>query len=445
MESNSPPPVTPQSQTQAIASRVEEMPSAEAAAILANLPVEQSADVCEHLDPNTVGDILSQMDVQLAATVITDMEPPEASVVLSAMNPDDRVDILGHIASPLHDQLIAEMTAKDAADVLHLEQYPPDSAGGIMTTEVTALGEHLTVEQAIAELRRLNEEMEQMFYVYVVDARKHLIGVLSMRDLIFARPEMAISRIMRTNVVSVPAGMDQEKVARMMRETGYLAVPVVDDRHRLVGLITLDDAVEVIEEEATEDVQKMFGAGAEERLNSPWQYSFRKRVWWLEVNLATAFLAGSVVGYFQDTLSRLAILGVYMPIVAGMGGNASAQAMSVSIRGLAVGKVNRRMLWEVMYRELLVGLLTGIAIGLTTAIVAVMWQHSPMLGLVVGLALVINHILACTSGAAIPFIMKKLGYDPAQSATIFATTVTDVAGFFALFALASLFMRYLLN
>jgi len=199
-----------------------------------------------------------------------------------------------------------------------------------------------------------------------------------------------------------------------------------------------------MEKEATEDVQKMFGAGAEERLSSPWQYSFRKRVWWLEVNLATAFLAGAVVGYFEDTLSRLAILGVYMPIVAGMGGNASAQAMSVSIRGLAVGKVNRRLLWNVMYRELLVGLLTGIVIGLTTALIATLWQHSPMLGLVVGLALIINHALACTSGAAIPFIMKRLGYDPAQSATIFATTVTDVAGFFALFALASLFMRYLL-
>lgn len=434
-----------QEDVQQIAARIEEIPTAQAAAILANLPAEQAADVCECLDPNTAGDILSQMDAQLAATVISDMEPPEASVVLSAMNPDDRVDILGHITSPLHDQLVGEMTAKDAADVLHLEQYPTDTAGGIMTTEVTALSEHLTVEQAIAELRRLNEELEQMFYVYVVDARRHLVGVLSMRNLIFARPETMLSRIMRPNVFSVPATMDQEQVARIMRETGWLAIPVVDDRHRLVGLITVDDAVEVMEEEATEDVQKMFGAGAEERLNSPWQYSFRKRVWWLEVNLATAFLAGSVVGYFEDTLSRLAILGVYMPIVAGMGGNASAQAMSVSIRGLAVGKVNRRLLWEVMYRESLVGLLTGIAIGLTTAIVAVLWQHSPMLGLVVGLALLINHILACTSGAAIPFIMKRLGYDPAQSATIFATTVTDVAGFFALFALASLFMRYLLK
>ncbi|MCC6424580.1 MAG: magnesium transporter [Phycisphaerales bacterium] len=445
MESTSPQTNTAQDEAHQIAARIEEIPSAEAAAILANLSHELAALVCEYLDPNTAGKILSQMDVQLAAAIISDMEPPEASVVLSAMNPDDRVDILGHVTSPLHDQLVSEMTAKDAADVLHLEQYPPDTAGGIMTTEVTALGENLTVEQAIAELRRLNEELEQMFYVYVVDVRRHLIGVLSMRDLIFARPDTVLSRIMRPNVFSVPATMDQEQVARVMRDTGYLAVPVVDDHHRLVGLITLDDAVEVIEEEATEDVQKMFGAGAEERLNSPWQYSFRKRVWWLEVNLATAFLAGSVVGYFQDTLSRLAILGVYMPIVAGMGGNASAQAMSVSIRGLAVGKVNRRMLWEVIYRELLVGLLTGIAIGLTTAIVAVLWQHSPMLGLVVGLALVINHILACTSGAAIPFIMKKLGYDPAQSATIFATTVTDVAGFFALFALASLFMRYLLN
>ena len=165
------------------------------------------------------------------------------------------------------------MDAEEADEVRELEQYPPDTAGGIMTTEVTALPEDLTVEQAIAELRRLNEELEQMFYVYVVDARGHLVGVLSMRDLILARPERTLAQIMRPNVVSVPATMDQEEVARMMRKYNYLAMPVVDDRNRLVGLITVDDVVDVMEEEATEDVQKMFGAGPEERLSSPWTYS----------------------------------------------------------------------------------------------------------------------------------------------------------------------------
>jgi len=223
---------------------------------------------------------------------------------------------------------------------------------------------------------------------------------------------------------------------------------VVDARNRLLGIVTVDDVVDVLQEEATEDVQKMFGAGAEERLTSRWQFSFRMRVWWLVVNLATAFLAGAVVGAFEPTLQKLTLLAIYMPIVAGMGGNAGAQAMAVSIRGLAIGKVDRSLLWHVIWKEMLVGVTTGIVVAIITAAVALLWHHgqagwprAAALGLVVGLALIVNHTLATTSGAAIPFIMKKLGFDPAQSATIFATTVTDVGGFFGLFMLARLFMN----
>ena len=427
-----------------VAQQIEEMPAADGAAVLAGLPTRRAASVAEYLDPQTAGQILSEMDPTLAASVITDMEAPEASMVLAEMDPDDRVDLLEHVTGPLHEELLGEMDALDAADIRRLEQYPPDSAGGIMTTQVTALPEDLTVEQAISELRRLNEELEQMLYVYVVDGRGHLVGVLSMRDLILARPERNIVEIMRPNVTAVPATMDQEEVARIMRKYDYLAMPVVDGRNRLVGLITVDDVVDVLEEEATEDVQKMFGAGAEERLNSPWQYSFRKRTGWLVVNLATAFLAGWVVSRFDGTIQKLTVLAVYMPIVAGMGGNASAQAMSVAIRGLAVGKPGRNILREVIYRELWVGVLTGLVIGLVTATIAVEWQHNWVLGAVVGLALLINHTLACTTGAGIPFAMKRMGFDPAQSATIFATTVTDVMGFFSLLGLAFVFMRWLL-
>src|SRR2546423_519110 len=311
-----------------------------------------------------------------------------------------------------------------------------------MTPDVTALNEDLTVGQAIEELRRLNEQLEQMFYVYVVDKRGHLVGVLSMRDLIMSRPDRKLSQIMRPNVVAVPATMDQEEVAKVFRDRNYLAMPVVDEKNRLLGIITVDDVVDVIQEEAIEDVQKMFGVSAEERLTSPWHFSFRKRGGWLVGTLATAYLAGWVVSLFDSTISRLTVLAVYMPIVAGMGGNTSAQAMSVAIRGLAVGKVDRAMLRHIIYRETLVGILTGIAIGAITAGVAMLWQRSPWLGLVVAMALIINHTLASITGAGIPMLMKKLGFDPAQSATIFATTVTDVAGFFSLLGLAYLFIRY---
>jgi magnesium transporter len=199
----------------------------------------------------------------------------------------------------------------------------------------------------------------------------------------------------------------------------------------------------VIERETTEDFQKFFGAGPEERLSSPWHYSFRKRLGWLVVNLATAFLAGAVVSLFDSTIAAMTVLAVYMPIVAGMGGNASAQAMAVAIRGIAVGESGKQIVRKVVLRELWVGLLTGLVCGAITAAVAVTWQGNWALGLVVGLALVVNHTLACVSGAGIPFVMKRLGFDPAQSATIFATTVTDVAGFFGFLGLAYLFMPWL--
>jgi magnesium transporter len=432
-------------QAEQVASEVEDLNSADGAAVLETLSTEQAADVAEVLDPQTAANFIAEMDHALAASVISDMEPPEAATVLAYMDPDDRVDILEHVPPALHDQLVSEMDAAERAEVHELEQYPPDTAGGRMTTQVTALYEHITVDNAITTLRELSKELEQMFYVYVINRHRELVGVLSMRDLILADPQTVLSSIMIRNVRAVEASMDQEAVAQLMRKYGYLAMPVVNHNKRLLGLITLDDVIEVLEEETTEDVQKLFGAGAEERLNSPWHFSFRSRVWWLVINLATAFLAGAVVGIFEGTIQELAVLAIYMPIVAGMGGNASAQAMAVVVRGLAVGRVDAKLIRHVILRESIVGVLTGLAIALITAAVVLLWQGNPMLGVVVGLALVINHALACTTGAGIPFIMKRLGFDPAQSATIFATTVTDVGGFFAFLGLATLFRQALIG
>jgi magnesium transporter len=279
------------------------------------------------------------------------MLPPEASMVLAAIDPDDRVDILEHVSGPLHEELMREFSPQDAADVRALEQYPPDTAGGIMTTQVTSLPEDMTVEQAIAELRRLQGRTGADVLCVrrrsadasggcAVDARSD-----------FVAPEMRLNQIMRPNVTSVPATMDQEEVARVMRKYKYLALPVVDARNRLIGLITVDDVVDVITEEATEDVQKMFGAGADERLLSPWQFSFKKRVWWLEVNLATAFLAAWVVSWFDDVIAAIPVLAAYQGIVSGMGGNAGAQALAVAIRGIALGESAPRLLLRVLYRE----------------------------------------------------------------------------------------------
>jgi magnesium transporter len=439
-------PPAPADPSQQLANRLDDIPPADGAAVMRRMSDEKAADLAEYLDPNTAGDILSELDADHAARVITDMEPEEAAMVLSAMDPDDRVDVLQRLPKDLHDRLVGEMPAEDIAEVESLERYPQDTAGGIMTTEVTSLAEYLTVEEAVAQLRRLSEQLEQMFYVYVVDARRHLVGVLSMRDLILARPEKRLHEIMRGDVYAVPATMDQEEVARRMRRYGYLALPVVDDKNRLAGLITVDDVVDVLEEEATEDIHRIFGAGAEERLTSPWHYSYRTRVIWLLVNLGTAFLAAGVVASFQETIAALPILAAYQTIVSGMGGNASAQAMAVAIRGIALGEVDRSMLRHLLLREAIVGFLAGTTVGLATWAIAATFhaaEHGAALGFIIFLALIFNHVNACVTGVAIPFLMKRLGFDPAQSASIFATTFTDCGGFFATLGLAKLLMRYL--
>lgn len=440
------PPTSDIETASSIAQRIEEIPSSDAARVISELPPDIAAKVAEYLDPTTAANVLAETESTTAAIIISAMESPEASLVLEHMNPDDRVDILEYVQGPLHERLVSEMTTEHRDEVRQLEQYPKDTAGGIMTTQVTALYEYLTVDDAIGLLRKLSQELEQMFYVYVINRKKQLVGVLSMRDLILANPQARLHDMMIRNVRSVKATMDQEAVADLMRKHRYLAMPVVDEENVLLGLITTDDVIQVMQDEYTEDVHKMFGAGAEERLNSPWHFSFKKRVWWLVVNLGTAFMAAAVVSAFEDTITKLAILAAYMPIVAGMGGNASAQAMAVAVRGLAIGEVNRSLIRQVIIAQFLVGVTTGLVIGFITMGIAIVFntnlgmERTLRLGVVVFASLVINHTLACTTGAAIPFIMKKLGFDPAQSATIFATTVTDVAGFLALLGLAKFFL-----
>jgi magnesium transporter len=302
-----------------------------------------------------------------------------------------------------------------------------------------ALPEGSTVGDAVDELRRHGDEAAPS-YVYVVDAAARLVGVVSMRDLVLARPATPLRRVMRTDVVSVGAADAPEAVARVLRRGRYAALPVVDRAGRLVGTVTADDVMDSIERDATEDVQQMFGAGPEERLTTPWHLSFRRRLPWLMVNLGLAAVGASVVGAFERTIGAWTVLAMYMPIVAGMGGNASAQAMAVAVRGIAVGDADRISLRRVVARELRVGAASGIVTGAAAAGVALVLHrgHGTLLGALVGTSLLINHTVACAWGAAIPFLMKWLGFDPAQSATIFTTTLTDVLGFFTLLGLASL-------
>jgi magnesium transporter len=320
------------------------------------------------------------------------------------------------------------------------------TADRIMTRQVFAIDRGLTVEQAITELReRADSTPSGLHYAYVVDANRRLAGVLSMRDLILARPAAPLRSVMRNRVVAVRADTDQEDVANLMHRTRYSALPVLDAAGALLGVVTVESVMDVMAEEATEDVQRIFGAGPDERLTSPWHVSVRMRLPWLLVNLVLAFVAASVIRLFEGTLAAWTVLAVYMPIVAGMGGNASAQAMAVAIRGIAVGEAHRVPLRAVITREFRVGLATGLVTAVIAGVVALLFHgaHGGLLAALVALSLLTNHVVGPVWGASIPFVAAKLGFDPAQSATIFTTTLTDMLGFFTLLGLAAAAMKFI--
>jgi magnesium transporter len=319
--------------------------------------------------------------------------------------------------------------------------FSEDTAGGLMTPEVLAVRRQWTVGEAIDAIRRRSEELEQIYYTYVVDADGVLDGVVTMRDLILAPPHAPVDALTNRDITSVSVDADQETVAEIISRRDLLALPVVDQGGRLVGIVTVDDVIDVIHEEASEDLQRLVGAGADERTDSPFLYSLRMRLPWLHVNLLTAFMAAAVVGLFHEAIVRLTLLAVFLPVVAGQGGNAGAQTMAVVIRGLALGEIPAGLGRRVVAREFLLGLANGLVIGVVTSVIAWATSSDPALGLVIGLAMVINMMLACACGAIIPLGLRTLGLDPAQSSSIFLTTVTDVVGFGAFLGLATVALR----
>jgi magnesium transporter len=336
------------------------------------------------------------------------------------------------------------MRPKESGVVENLLEYDEQTAGRIMNPHVFALNEDLTVGEAITELQS-NRDVEMVFYLYVVDDRRHLVGVTSLRRLLLVAPETPLKRIMAGDVISARVDMDQEEVARQVASYNLLAIPVVDEENKLVGVITVDDVIDVIKDEATEDIMRLAGVAGDERVFTPAPESLRKRLPWLGVNLATAFLAAGVVGLFTGTIDALPILAVFMPIVAGMGGNAATQTLTVIVRGIALGELTWGNSRKALLKEAMVGIGNGVALGMVAALVAWITRGDPVLGLVLGAAMVISMFVAATAGVLIPLGLRAANIDPALASSVFITTMTDVFGFFSFLGLATVFSRYLVR
>ncbi len=318
-----------------------------------------------------------------------------------------------------------------------------NSAEEMMTPDFTALRKNLLVSEAMKQIRALGKR-GPLYYVYVTDEAGRLEGVLAMRDLVLADPNVMLESVMLKDVITVPLGADREVIVDLATRHHYLTIPVVDSARRLVGIIHSREVMKATEEEASEDIQKMFGAGGDEEATSPILFAVKKRLPWLYVNLLTAFLAAGVVGLFENTIARITVLAVFLPVVAGQGGNAGAQTLGVVIRGLALGEIEKKLVKRVIWKETCLGILNGVSVGIVTGLIGYLWHGNPYFGLVIGLAMIANMAVACVSGAGIPMAMRALGWDPAQSSSIILTTITDVVGFFSFLGLATLLAHLLI-
>jgi magnesium transporter len=325
---------------------------------------------------------------------------------------------------------------EERTEVDRLLRYDEETAGGRMTSHVVTVPASATAEQALEEIRRQAEEVEDFYQVFVVDRDRKLVGVLPFKDLVISRPERPVRSFMTDADIFVTPDLDQEEVARLMARYNLPSVPVVDDLGRLLGRVTFDDVIDVVEAETTEDLLKFGGVSPDEDLAAGWKDAVRSRLPWLSLNLLTAFLAGGVVYFYQSTIQQTLALAVWMPVIAGMGGNAGTQALAVTVRRLALGLIPVDVFTRVVGKEILVGITNGIVMGLAVGTVAALLGEGPRLGIVVFMAMAGNLMVAGFAGAFIPIVLERLGVDPAVASSIFVTAFTDVCGFLLLLGLA---------
>ncbi len=416
----------------------------QAALALEGLSPRGAASIVRALPPEAAARLLARVHPQSEAAIYEHLVPEPAATLLGLADADDAADAFRALTDESRRVLLASLSTERRRELEERLSYPEHSVGQIMRTDVVAFSKDASVRDVVARLKTITATKHPQSYAYVVDAQRRLLGVLNMRDLLLAEDDARVETIMRTDVVSVPAHIDREELISEPKVKGYLSIPVVDAQGRLLGAVRTSDLLESSQEEATEDLQRLFGASAEERAFSPVLFKVRQRLPWLTVNLATAFLAASVVALFEDLIARIAVLAVFLPIVAGQGGNSGVQTLSVVLRGLVVGEVRLRDAMRLTMLEVSVGLTNGLVIGVVTALAVWFWNGNPWMGLVLGLAMVVNLIAAGFAGAVIPLGMKRLGFDPAQSSGIFLTTITDVIGFFAFLGFATVFQARLL-
>ena len=373
---------------------------------------------------------LKELPPELLPGILAMIDDDKVSRVIARADPDDAVTFIDSLPEERREE------------VRELISYPEGTVGRIMTTDFLAVPPTTTAQGAIDKIRERGE-LETFFYLYVVDDNGKLVGVVPIRNLVIAPPDRVLVEIMIADPIRAEVSMDQEEAARLVSRYDLLALPIVEHDGRLAGLITVDDVIDVIADETTEDMYKMAGVGIKERAFSPLRESAARRVPWLGFNMLWAFAAASVISMFEKTIGAVPALAVFMPIIAGQAGNAGIQTATVVVRSMALGEIESTNLFRLLCKEWGLGLIKGLLFGLVLGIVAWLWKGNATLGVVAGLAMFLNMLVAATGGVLVPTTLRRLGFDPATVAGVFDTMLTDFMGFLIFLGLGTLFIRYL--
>lgn len=404
--------------------------------LIDHLPKDKKIQVFSLLTIEEKAELIPEVNEYSLEILIRALDADTLSKIADSLEIDEAVDLIGEVKEHRRDTVLNK--AKRAEHIRALLRFGPDTAAGIMTLDFLSLDGENSVKTAQEKLRKIREQ-EEFKYIYIIDNKGNLAGYVTPWTILTSNPEKILKELVKP-IYSVPADLDQEEVIPIFADYDLLQVPVVDEFGKLIGVITVDDAIDVMEEEATEDIQYLGGLHNIESVFFPPRRSFASRIPWLYIKLFTALLAALVVGYFEDVLQAFIGAAIFMPVVAAMGGSAGTQTLSIIVRSIALGEVRYQDVKGLLWKEIVVGLFTGIAIGLGTSLIAFIWKGNPMFGLVVGLALVLNHLAAALFGVLLPVLLDKMDIDPALTSNLFLTTITDVFGFFALLGLTKIIL-----
>jgi magnesium transporter len=411
----------------------------EAAKLLEKTPPKERQVLWNLLNKENEGKVLQHLGDDIQADILGRMDATELLAVTEGLDSDDMVDMLQQLPERVTRELLRIMDKQNRKRVEKLLSYPEDTAGGLMNTDTVTIRPDITVETVLRYLRRHDEVPHSTDSLFVVSRKDSYIGALPLTRLLTSDPQVMVREIMQTELAGIPADMPDEEVARVFEDQDLVSAPVVDEKGKLLGRITIDDVVDVIREDADHSLMSMAGLDEDEDTFAPIMKTTRRRSVWLGINLITAFIASAVIGLFEATLAQVVALAVLMPIVASMGGIAGSQTLTLVIRGQALGHIERRNIGWLFNREVIVGILNGVLWALVVAAVAVIWFGDTTVGLVIALAIIINLLAGAMAGTLLPMLLKSAGIDPALAGSVLLTTITDVVGFFAFLGLATLF------